>query len=159
FDPDELIGRVANGSPATRLPQPPPYDSSTENFDLEFEPSPSSTRQMKPEQVDALNQLPDDLDDPMAESPRPWDSRRGNEHARRAAGARRLDAALGDEIDHEVSPALAAAAGDDLPFDPDEARAFDRAVAARPPNIETDAVYVSGFEETDMPPRRPGQGP
>jgi hypothetical protein len=60
------------------------------------------------------------------------------------------------------------AAGEDLPFDPDEARAFDAAVPrasksaklAKPAkvkaSVQTDAVDVSGFEETDLPPRLPG---
>lgn len=151
FDPDELIGpgrRVANGSPATRLPQPPqrgqrgqshaPYEANPDHFELEFEPSPSqSTRQMSPEHVDALNQL-DDLDDPgVADPPATWVGR-----------------ALDDRVlDHEVATALATG-GDDLPFDPDEARAFDRAVAASSPPSQTDAVYVTGFEET----RRAGGG-
>jgi hypothetical protein len=42
------------------------------------------------------------------------------------------------------------------PFDRDEARAFDAAVPRETqPMSETDATYVSGFEETDLPPRKP----
>ncbi len=159
FDPDELIGgRVASGSPATRLPQPPTqqqpvYDSATENFDLEFEPSPSSTKQMTPAAVDALNQIPDEpdeIDEPVSvDAPRAWDHR--GDRALGDAVDRQLDDALGDalgdDIDSQVQTALGAG-DDDLPFDPDEARAFDRAVHARPPNNETDAVYVAGFEDT-----------
>ncbi|HWU87696.1 MAG TPA: tetratricopeptide repeat protein, partial [Kofleriaceae bacterium] len=158
FDPDELIsGRVANGSPATRLPQPPrPYEP-TDNFDLEFEPSPSqSTRQMTPEDVEALNQLPDDLDDSViVDRPR---HDRARDQALRAAVDRQLDDALSDDIDGAVAAELGTGVSYDLPFDPDEARAFDRAVAASAPKAETDAVYVSGFEETDMPPRPTARG-
>jgi pilus assembly protein FimV len=152
FDPDDLIGgRVASGSPATRLPQPPQppgYDAATENFDLEFEPSPSSTKQLTPAAVEALTRLPDEpdeIDEPVSvDAPRAWDHR--GDRALGDAVDRQLDDALGDDIDSEVQTALGA--GDDLPFDPDEAAAFDRAVAARPPKNETDAVYVSGFEDT-----------
>ncbi|HSK01644.1 MAG TPA: tetratricopeptide repeat protein [Kofleriaceae bacterium] len=156
FDPDELIGgRVASGSPATRLPQPPPqqqpvYDSATENFDLEFEPSPSATKQLTPAAVDALNQIPDELDGPVGvDTPRAWDHR-GDRALGDAVDRQLEDAlgdALGDALDSDVQTALGAG-DDDLPFDPDEAAAFDRAVAAGPPKNETDAVYVSGFEDT-----------
>ncbi len=152
FDPDELIGggRVASGSPATRLPQPPQYELGTDNFELEFEPSPSqSTRQMTPAHVEALTRHPDELDDQlMVDTPPTWDGRRASDRSLRDAVDRQLDDAFGDDIDSEVAEALAQAGGDDLPFDPDEARAFDRAVAARTPKHETDAVYVTGFEET-----------
>ena len=146
FDPDELIGngRVAAGSPAARLPQPPPAYEGTDNFELDFEPSPSSTRQMSPEAVDALNRMPGDVDDDdLAEHPRGWGQ---SDSALRDAVDRQLDDSLGDDIDSDVAAALAQAGGDDLPFDPDEARAFDRAVGAG--DKGTDATFISGFEDT-----------
>ena len=149
FDPDELIGgdRVAAGSPAARLPQPPPAFEGTDNFELDFEPSPSSTRQMTPETVEALNRMPDgDLgDDELAEQPRAWSHH--DERSLRDAVDRQLDDALGDDIDGDVAAALAQAGNDDLPFDPDEARAFDRAVGAGGKG-ETEATIISGFEDT-----------
>jgi tetratricopeptide (TPR) repeat protein len=166
FDPDELIGRpVAHGSPTPQRPPAPPVPrqsyEQTDNFDLEFEPSPSqSTRQMSPEHVDALNSLPEELDDPIITDrpPSHWgDDPHGHGPTRFEAGeagfraihAQLDDDALGDNIDQEIAAELgASSSGLDLPFDPDEARAFDAAV----PKSETDAVYVSGFEETDMPP-------
>ena len=142
FDPDELIGsRVAAGSPATRLPQPPHRQPQpTDSFDLEFEPSPSqSTKQMTPEQAAELNQGYDDLAAELE----------GFDDSIVDAVDRQLDDdALGDDIDGEVAAELAQASGEDFPFDPDEARAFDRAVRASSPKHETDAVYVSGFEDT-----------
>jgi pilus assembly protein FimV len=144
FDPNELIGgRVAAGSPATRLPQPPRYEGRGDNFDLEFEPSPSSTKQMKPEHVDALNALHDDLDEPE----RGWEPTR-SDRALGDAVDRQLDDAIGDDIDGELATDMGPPGADDLPFDPDEARAFDRAVRASSPNAESDTIYGVGFEET-----------
>ncbi|MGN6104702.1 MAG: tetratricopeptide repeat protein [Kofleriaceae bacterium] len=160
FDPDELIGgRVASGSPAPGRPPRPPHYESTDHFELDFAPSPSqSTRQMTPEQVEALNALPAEVDDPViVDRPPSWaDDVHGQAPTRFDAGnaalldavERQLDDALGDDIDVEVAAELASAAGaEDLPFDPDEARAFDRAVAARAPAPAADfddGLSVSG---------------
>lgn len=156
FDPADLIGlapghaagpahaRVATGSPPPGRPPRPPYDGG-ENYDMDFEASPSqSTRQMSPEHVEALNAY--------ADAPRGWADANGH-LAMRDAVNRQLDDAHGDEIDADVANELRAANGEDLPFDPDEARAFDRAVRGHAPPVETDAIYVSGFEETAMPQR------
>ena len=145
FDPDELIGnRVAHGSPAPGRPPAPP----AEHFELEFEGSPSqSTRQMSPEQVDALNSY-DDEPAGIVDRPPRWNDGYGPQGA-----AAMVDAQLDDDhqLDDEIASELAAAA--DLPFDPDEARAFDAAVMNK--GGETDAVYVSGFEQTALPPPAP----
>ena len=111
-------GRVAHGSPAPGRPPQPPQRAAvragTDNFDLEFEPSPSqSTRQMSPEDVEALDQLRDDVDDPViVDRPPSWvDSRRAGRCGRAigAARGRRSPArrrALGDDIDSEVAAEL-----------------------------------------------------
>jgi len=167
FDPDELIGNpLAQGSPAPgRPPQRPNGGYAHAPGEFEFE---AATSQLSPEVADALasghgDDL-DDLDDPAIVNQSPpsrWpDSLRGA----RALDAELDDAALGDDIDRHVAREMAQhAAGEDLPFDPDEARAFDAAVpraskSAKPakPAVQTDAVDVSGFEETDLPPRLPG---
>ncbi|MEJ7604434.1 MAG: tetratricopeptide repeat protein, partial [Kofleriaceae bacterium] len=150
FDPNELIGgRVAHGSPAPGRPPAPP-----ENFDLEFEPSPSqSTRQLSPAQVDALNTY--DEDAAIIDRPNRWTDdgvapTRFDANVPDGALLDAVDAQLEDDqqLDDEIASELAS----DLPFDPDEARAFDAAVNAG----ETDAVYntgsVTGFEETSQPP-------
>lgn len=130
FDPDDLIGGgVAHGSPPpARPPQRP------QAYDDQFELDPSqSTRQMSPEHAEALAAMPDDeLDDPVIVNrpPQRW--------------GQLDDEALGQEIDHEVAAELAAS---DLPFDPDEARAFDAAVPRAEP------AYVSGYEQTELPSR------
>jgi len=66
------------------------------------------------------------------------------------------DEALGQDIDQEVAAELSgvrnppqAQHDEDLPFDPNDAREFDRGVSSV--KSETDAVYVSGFEQTDLP--------
>jgi len=128
FDPDELIGRVAHGSPA---PSRPPQRPNDQNFDLEFEPSLSqSTRQMSPAHAEALARAePDELDDPIEVDGADWN----NNDAQAYAVDRQLDdGELGDEIDHEVAAELAnsAVGGEDLPFDPDEARRFDMGVSS-----------------------------
>jgi tetratricopeptide (TPR) repeat protein len=109
FDPNELIGRnqMAHGSPA---PSRPPVRPSEENFELDFEPSPSqSTRQVPPEQVEALAA--------MGEQQQSW--------ALEEAVEEQLDdEALGQDIDQGVAAELGAQ-DEDLPFDPDEARRFD----------------------------------
>jgi tetratricopeptide (TPR) repeat protein len=58
------------------------------------------------------------------------------------------DQALGHDIDQEVAAELSNSVppDEDLPFDPADARAFDGDVKGG-----TDANYVSGYAETDMP--------
>jgi tetratricopeptide (TPR) repeat protein len=185
FDPDELIGAMAHGSPAPGRPPRRPnggYAQDAESFELDFEPSPSqATRQMSPEVVEALasshgDELEGGLDRGLG-GPVIVDRPRWAESLEdaRALDAQLDDIELGDEIDRHVAHELARSAGkpgqgsddiaddvaDDLPFDPDEARAFDAAVprgssqvAAVSHALEpggTDAIYVSGFEETDVP--------
>jgi pilus assembly protein FimV len=165
FDPDELIGRpLAHGSPAPgRPPQRPSggYAQDPDHFEIEFEPSPSqATRQMSSEVAEALASAhDDDLDDPMGSNTgapaRQWAESLDDG---RSLDAQLDDADLGDDIDRQVARELGhSAAGEDLPFDPDEARAFDAAVRKAPtPGPQTDAIYVNGFEETDVPPRLVG---
>jgi len=150
FDPDDLIPR-AHGSPTPqRPPQAPPrtmqghWQSEQDNFELEFEPQHQSTRQMSPEHVDALNQYDDqgdELDDPIvvdSSSQRGWGDSTAN----------------GAEV-HLDEDSLAGAA--ELPFDPDEARAFDMGVP--PKSGETSPQYVSGFDDTDLPELTGGNPP
>jgi tetratricopeptide (TPR) repeat protein len=135
FDPEDLIGRqVAQGSPAPGRPPQPPDDGDAidpDNFDIEFEPSPSqATRQMSPAVFEALSAAHDDDLDPMIvdRPPARWAAALDDDRA--------LDAQLDDEP----------------PFDPDEARAFDAAVPKVSDALaHTDAVYVNGFDETDVP--------
>jgi tetratricopeptide (TPR) repeat protein len=150
FDPDELIGgnrRIAHGSPT---PGRPPQRPSEEQFDVEFEPSPSqSTRQVPSEQVEALaNMNVEELDDEVVLVERPpsqgWSSHgtgyEGVQAYDQTGSEVRLDEvalaedalaeeALAEDIDHDVEAELGATAdpsADDMPFDPDEARRFDR---------------------------------
>jgi tetratricopeptide (TPR) repeat protein len=168
FDPEELIGKqqLAHGSPAPGRPPQRPEDDfgDPDAFDLDFEPSPSqATRQMSPEVVEALTSRRDELDEPRAGGG--WAKSRADA---RALDAQLSDAELGDDIDRQVAHELAHSAGEDLPFDPDEARAFDAAFShvgtggtagtADHAMGHTDAIYVSGFEKTDLPPRAPGNG-
>jgi pilus assembly protein FimV len=130
FDAHELVGRVAHGSPA---PSRPPQRPNDQNFDLEFEPSPSqSTRQMSPAHAEALAR---------AVPGEPYG-------AAYAVDQQLDDGEIGDDIDSEVAAELAHTGpdGEDLPFDPDEARRFDMGVPGG-----TAPVDVNGFEETDLP--------
>jgi tetratricopeptide (TPR) repeat protein len=173
FDPAELIGArggvvrggagarsIAHGSPAPgRPPQRPNGGFAPESdFELDFEPSPSqATRQMSPEVAEALAQRRDD-DAPMIHDRPHWAAESLDDA--RSLDAQLDDIELGDDIDRHVaremrgggrgappdlSGDLSGDMPDDLPFDPDEARAFDAAVP------QTDAIYVSGFEETELP--------
>jgi pilus assembly protein FimV len=160
FDPDDIIGaRVAHGSPAPGKPPRRPAAGSggfgSDELDLEFEPSPSqATRQMSPDQASALASLEgDELDDEVLVDRPPARGYNGD-HARHI-DQQLDDAALGEDIDHEVAAELGSSTGpggEDLPFDPDEARLFDQAVRGD----GTDAIDVSGFEQTDLP-RHPAQ--
>jgi tetratricopeptide (TPR) repeat protein len=170
FDPDELIGhnQIAHGSPApSRPPRRPQHDS----FELEFEPQvhSQSTRELAPDQVEALAHMPvDELEDEAVLVDRPppqWNDGRTAFDGARAYGheiddavdQQLDDAALGEDIDQgvaaELSTTMPAQGDEDLPFDPEEARRFDAGVRA--PQGQTDAVYVSGFEETAA--SNPGQ--
>lgn len=146
FDPGDIIGRdaygMAHGSPAPPrpLPVPPrPGPPVADDYDMDFDPQLSqSTRQMSPEHVEALVNAPDDLDDGViVDRPPRWEDPNGPTRFDAAANRALLDA-VDRHLDEEEA--------NDLPFDPDEARAFDQDVKG-----ETDAVYVTGFEETGMP--------
>jgi len=143
FDPDELISPMAHGSPAPPrpLPVPPRPQPPQHDYDMDFDPSLSnSTRQMSPEHVEALaHQVPEeDLDDGVIVDRPRWDDPNAPTRFEPAANRALLDA-VDRHLDEDAN---------DLPFDPDEARAFDAAVHGKG---QTDAVYVSGFEETGLP--------
>ena len=158
FDPDELIGnQIAHGSPAPGRPPRRPngaYQAEPESFELEFEPSPSqATRQMAPEVYDALagRDVAIDLDDEedsliVDRPPVRWTEAR-------AIDAELDDAELDGDIERGVAHELADAPGrEDLPFDRDEARAFDAAVPKIADVIaQTDAIYVTGYDDPELP--------
>ena len=164
FDPNDIIGHVAQGSPApSRPPQRPRGGYPDEGFDIDFDSQQSqATRQVPPEQIEALAAMPDDYDEGALLVDRPsisqWGEtsavgdagfdgvRRYRSHAEDALEAQLDDAALGQDIDQGVAAELGNPP-DDLPFDPDAARAFDAGMS----KSETDAIYVSGFEQTDLP--------
>ncbi len=141
FDPDDLIPRVAHGSPTPQRPPQAPsrtmqggWQHDQDQFDMEFEPQQHSTRQMSPEHADALVAYGEDhageIDDPViVDSPaqRGW-----NENTSNGASHDLEEDSLGGGVD--------------IPFDPDEARAFDMGVPK-----ETAQQYVSGFDDTDLP--------
>jgi pilus assembly protein FimV len=158
FDPDELIGSpMAHGSPAPPrpLPVPPrPQPLAANDFDMDFDPSLSqSTRQMSPEHVEALAAMPADEDEDSLIVDRPPAGQRWSADpiATRmdpaGTGPGYDDRALLDAVDRHLDDDA------DLPFDPDEARAFDAAVHGK----STDAAYdaVSGYSETDLPSQAP----
>ncbi len=102
FDPDELIGRVAHGSPTPQRPPvaPQPYDDS---FDLDsFEPAHATQQQPDP----YAQQLPvDELDDPIiVDSPAHWDSQEAMPEPEPfdPAAARAFDAAVSGYAETEV---------------------------------------------------------
>lgn len=157
FDPDDLIGnRVAHGSPAPSRPPQRPNGYAEDQFDMDFEPSSSSTRQMSPEHAEALANHPgDELDDPVIVDrppPRTWNQPDpyGHQAAYRAVDAQLDDDALGHDIDSEVAAELA---NSDLSFDPDDARAFDAAVPSSHKGTSTAPNYVNGFDDTELPSR------
>ncbi len=148
FDPGELIGGMAHGSPAPPRPLPVPPRPQPFDFD-DMASLNQSTRQMSPEHVESLSQMPDDDDEGVIVDrppPQNWDEH--NVATRFDAGV--TNRALLDAVDRhlEEDEEPVSQPGEDLPFDPDEARAFDAAVHGKG---NTDAVYVSGFEETDLP--------
>lgn len=157
FDPDDLIGnRVAHGSPAPGRPPQRPTGYADEQYDMDFEPSSSSTRQMSPEHAEALANHPgDELDDPVIidrPPPRTWNQGDpyGHQATYRAVDAQLDDDALGQDIDSEVAAELA---NSDLSFDPDDARAFDAAVRSPNKGSSTAPNYVNGFDDTELPSR------
>jgi pilus assembly protein FimV len=155
FDPAELIagnGRdIAHGSPTPgQRPRPPQARS---DFGDEYG---QSTRQVPPEQIEALANMHAEYDEDSAvlisrapqgwsETPRPVSRYPG--HAEDALEAQLDDDALGEDIDQGVAAEMGGNGELDLPFDPDEARAFDANINKN----ETDAVYVNAFEDTDLP--------
>jgi len=134
FEPDDVLGgRVAHGSPAPGRPPRPP---APQDFDL-YDPG-QSTRQMSPDHVDALAGIADEDDGVIVDRPPQWD-----DHG--AGPTQFATRSMHDAIDAQLDD------DDALPFDPDAARAFDAAVANN--GGHTDAVYVNGFDETDLPDR------
>jgi hypothetical protein len=173
-------GSPAPGRPPQRPASD--YALEQDNFDLEFESSSPSqaTRQMSPDVVEALATRGSELDGQRNadRSPR-WGESLDDA---RALDAQLDDVELDDEIDRQVARELARTGAkpemipDDLPFDPAEARAFDEGVQRAasqvsqlsrprsgsdrsagqvigPASGETDATYVSGFDETEQPVR------
>ena len=142
FDPDELIGSpMAHGSPAPPRPLPvPPRSMDLEDFDPGLS---QSTRQMSPEQVEALAQMPgDDEDGLIVDRPPPsWNEQYPQPD-------RALLDAVDRHLDDDENVLGPAGPGEDLPFDPDEARAFDAAVHGKG---HTDAVYVTGYDQPQTP--------
>lgn len=165
---------IAHGSPAPGRPPQPPSRDYDAGFDIdldsqvgdEYEQAAHSTRQVPAEEINALAQATGYDDDGVVLTDRPppggWDNQEypaTTYEGQRAYGslddavaAQLDDEALGHDIDQEVAAELGSARGDipdDLPFDPADAREFDRGVSSA--KGETDAVYVSGFAETELP--------
>jgi pilus assembly protein FimV len=176
FDPDDIVGRnnIAHGSPAPgRPPQPPREFDAGFEIDLDSQvgddytsQAAHSTRQVPEEELNALAQQGEYDEDSAVLVDRPpqggWDNQdypaTAYEGAQAYGGslddaveAQLDDEALGQDIDQEVAAELGGARPSemDLPFDPNDAREFDRGVSSV--KSETDAVYVNGFEETELP--------
>jgi pilus assembly protein FimV len=171
LDADDLIGRsnIAHGSPAPgRPPQPPQYDA---GFDIEldsqvhddFQQAQHSTRQVPEEELSALAQQGQYDEDSAVLVDRPppggWDE---GQYPPTAYEGRSLDDAvddqlddeeLGQDIDQEVAAELGVTRGgedpEDLPFDPNDAREFDRGVSSAK-GLPV-AEYPNGFDEADHP--------
>jgi tetratricopeptide (TPR) repeat protein len=152
FDPDDLIGggRMAHGSPTpSRPPQRPGYYPAPVAAPYDGDLS-QPTRPMSSDDVEALVAVGDMEED----------------------GGFAVGQTMGDLIDHGGGTDVAAAAeGDDLPFDPDEARRFDAGVhpsgdplavagsydpygadAPRTPAYEPTALGDPVMEQDDLPP-------
>jgi tetratricopeptide (TPR) repeat protein len=163
FDPNDLIGAdLAHGSPAPGRPPRRPEDD--ENFDLEFEPHQSSTRQVPPDQIERLARMRDDYDDGadiVDRPPQQWAAAHEATTFEPAANfepslddavdAQLDDDALSEDIDHQVAAELHGQHDEDLPFDPADARAFDAGVnpdydttGAAPYDDAVDPLAVSG---------------
>jgi len=159
FDPGELIGHhMAHGSPAPGRPPRPPPGYVEDSFDIDFGSASHSTRQVPADDLNALAQRSFEEDSAvLAETGRgQWAEQEYAPTSYEAqsypgsldeAVARQLDdESLGQDIDQEVAAELGAQEDEDLPFDPADAREFDANMGKVP---ETDAVYVTGFEETE----------
>jgi pilus assembly protein FimV len=152
---DDVIGdlhdnHMAHGSPAPgRPPQRPrskPSHYADDSYELDFEPMSAgqSTRQLPPEQIEALANMPEEYDESAVLVDRPPSHHHYNGSLDDALEAQLDDDALGEDIDQGVAAELGAhhdEPAEDLPFDPDEARAFDAAVSGN--SQETDAQYVA----------------
>jgi len=148
FDPDDLIGDLAHGSPA---PSRPPLRPSEENFALDFEPSPSqSTRQVPPDQIEQLARAADgyDDDDSAVLVDRPVGNHGGWQGEPQydaslddAVEAQLDDDALAEDIDQGVAAELGGG-DEEMPFDPADARAFDAGVGG-----STQAGAQYGYDE------------
>ncbi|NVB77587.1 MAG: tetratricopeptide repeat protein [Kofleriaceae bacterium] len=143
FDAGDLVGHnIAHGSPAPGRPPQRPVDYAS--FDDDEAPP---TRQVPGDVLNAMLQAGmeryDGEDDSAVLVNRPYDDRSLDE----AVEAQLDDDALGEDIDQQVAAELGSGrpSVEDLPFDPEDARAFDQAKGG------TDAVYVNGFEETELP--------
>jgi tetratricopeptide (TPR) repeat protein len=100
---------------------------------------PQSTRQVPPDEIASLAQQPDEYEEGM-DGMDPNTMGGGYSAVDEDQLEQQLENAdLGDEIDHGVAVELED--GEDMPFDPHEARAFDAAVA--------DGEH--GYEDTDLP--------
>ena len=167
---DEYASKMAHGSPApARPPRPPNYD---DGFEVDLESAVEaedyasqaahSTRQVPADDMEALAAQSYGEEDSAVLVDRPppggWDqqeypatSYEGGRYPASLDDAvdRQLDdEALGQDIDQGVAAELGTP-DEDLPFDPHDAREFDRGVSNA--KGETDAVYVNGFEETELP--------
>ncbi|MDQ3365125.1 MAG: tetratricopeptide repeat protein [Myxococcota bacterium] len=152
FDPDDLIGnRVAHGSPAPGRPPAPPR-ALQDDYDPEFDPGLShSTQQTSTANVH--RGMDDELDDGVIiDSPPPrWDDHGGPTRFDAHANTRaRLHGDAEQGVEHVPAD------GEDLPFDPEEARRFDAAVhhpldTSGSAERHTDAVDLVGFEEPHRP--------
>src|SRR3569833_3857239 len=107
FDPEELIGGrgIAHGSPAPGRPPRPP----AREFDASFDSHGQSTRQVPPEQIEALANMHSEYDDDSAilhsraPNPSQWNGQAVDEDA---LEAQLDDAALGEDIDQGVAGGL-----------------------------------------------------
>jgi len=165
---DDLIGdlhqeQMAHGSPApSRPPQRPrsaPAHYTEESFELDFEPQNQSTRQVPPEQIEALANMPEEeYDDGALIADRPPLHDYGHS-LDDALEAQLDDDALGEDIDQGVAAELGQhheEPAEDLPFDPDDARSFDAAVSGKG---ETDATYDPYQGELPPDAKTPSFGP
>jgi tetratricopeptide (TPR) repeat protein len=158
FDPNDLIGHdLAHGSPApSRVPQ---RDS---EFELEFEPHQSSTRQVPPEQIEQLARMPEEYDeDVLGGQPAvaPWNGAEAEATSFEggiydaslddAVEAQLDDDALSEDIDHQVAAEMGQQGDEDLPFDPADARAFDAGVGGGPSSYDQDQTGAAAYDEAD----------
>jgi len=158
FDPDELIGRsnMAHGSPPPgrppQAPERPTYSGPSNDFEIDFDGA--SNPGVITDRPASWNEPPEAT---AAEGQVVYG--RGGQHAEFepsldvAVEAQLDDDGLAEDIDNEVAAELGAAADEDLPFDPHDAREFDRGVsqgieAAGEKPEGTDSVYVGEFDGT-----------